>query len=376
MSIITIVFLVIVCFFLWRGYRKGFVNSLAPLLSLIIAYPAAIFLTNPLANFIFAHTSFTGMLVYFLSGSVIFFIVSFLVTTIVKGIARATPNNQFTNNSSKMGGASIGLFLGITLGLLTVYIIGLLPKSHSDNINIQEESLSDTFIKASAKTFISATASTAIQLALQDDTATHITKAFAEDPQEMLGHIQKLSKDEELKALMSDTETQTLLKNGDTQTLLKNWKFQHLMNSEDMQAILVNSDDTKDGKLSQQAAAERMIDAWRRTDAIKNDPRVVSIVNDSEFQQQLNSPNKLALMMNSKLKELTDIIFSNNYQTAEEFTHEYLDDLSQKVQTTDEPPAKKKSSFTEIEEETQRDTIYRWTDSNGNVHYSDEPIKR
>jgi len=380
MSIITIVFLVIVSFFVWRGYRKGFTNSLAPIVSLIVAYPAAIFLTNPLANIIFTYTSFTGMLVYFVSGSVIFFIVSFLVTTIIKGIARTVPSNEFTHNSSKIGGTTLGLFLGITLGLLAVYVIDLIPKPKNDNLSAQitskEDSFSDEFIKASAKTFVSTIASTAMQLTLQDTTATYITKAFAENPQEMLGHIQQLSKDAELKALMSDTEVQTLLKNGDTQTLLKDWKFQHLMNNEDMQAILVNSDDTKNGKLSQEAAAEKMVDAWRRTDAIKNDPRVVSIINDSEFQQQLNSPNKIALMMNSKLKELTDIIFSNDYKSAEEFTSEYLEDLSQKTQNTEKPSAKKKSSFAEIEAETQRDTIYRSIDSNGNVHYSDEPIKK
>lgn len=377
MSIMTVVFIVIVCFFIWRGYQKGFTNSFAPIASLILAYPAAIFLTTPLAKLIFANTTFSGMWVYFVSGSAIFFIVSFIVTTAVKGIARTVPVTPFTRKSSKASGTAIGMVLGVTLGLLAAYMINLIQTSKAFRSDTQasEQPFADQLLLSSAKTLVSTLASTAVQFALQDKTVTHITKAFAEDPQEMLGHIQNLSNDNNLKTLMSDEETQTLLKNGNTEALLKNWKFQHLMNNEDMQAILVNSDDTKDGKLSQQAAAEKMVDAWRRTDAIKNDPRVVSIISDPEFQQQLNSPNKIPLMMNAKLKELTDIIFGNDYKTAEEFTNEYLEEMAQKVQNTEKRATQKKNSFAEVEEESKREVIYRWTDSNGNVHYSDQPVK-
>jgi len=347
MSIITSVFLIIVGFFLWRGYRQGFAKSLAQILSLAIAYPAAIFLTNPLAHFIFAHTAFTGMLVYFAAGSFIFFIVTFTVTNLLKRFAQTLPVNQFTVNGSKLGGAVIGVLVGGIVGLIAVYAIGLAQKfqTKQPDLSVQTSS-NESLIEAISKTFVGTAVSTATQFALHDKIATHITEAFTQDPQAMLTHMQKLNNDGELRILITDPEIQSLLKKGDTQTLLKDWRFQHLMNNQDMQAMLINTEDNQSGKFSQQIAAENMVSAWRHTYAIKNDPRIVAIINDAEFQQQLNSPNKLPLMLNPKLKELTDIIFSSEHPV------ESIDPVA--------VPAAQ---------------IYRWTDSSGRVHYSDEPVK-
>lgn len=324
MSFITTLFLIVVGCFLWRGYQKGFMASLAQILSLLIAYPAAIYLTNPLANFIFNRTAFSGMLVYFAAGSAIFFVVGLLVTSLIKGAARAFPQSEFTARGSKIGGALLGLVVGGTIGLIAVYAFALTQKPGANDMAIasnlnpgQEKSSSDAFIESSAKKLISTAASTAVEFALQDKAATHITKVFAQNPQKMLGHVEKLSSEGELKKVMEDPKIQLLLKNGDTQALLNDWKFQQLMNNSDMQAILVDTEDTKSGKWSQEVAAEKMVDTWQRADAIKNDPRVMAIMTNAEFQQQLNAANKLPLMMNPKLKELTDIIFSNDYQSAE-----------------------------------------------------------
>lgn len=396
MSFITSVFLIIVGFFLWRGYQKGLMASLAQILSLAIAYPAAIFFTTPLANFIFSHSSLSGMLVYFAAGSAIFFIVGLLVTSAIKLAARAFPQSEFTAKGSRVGGALIGVLVGGTIGLIAVYAIGLAqpPASPmaaaSDMTRVddaltthpavstkpraaraQEKSASDSFIESSAKKLISTAASTAVEFALQDKTATHITKAFTQNPQKMLGHIQNLSNDGELKMLMSDPDIQRLLKQGDTQALLNNWQFQHLMNNQDMQAILVDSEDTKTGKVSQQVAAEKMVEAWQHSDAIKNDPRVVAIITDSEFQQQLNSPNKLALMMNPKLKQLTDIIFSHDYQLADNRQPEDIAPQPQAVNAdlSEQAVPQEKASAEE------KPKMYHWRDSSGKLHFSDKPAK-
>lgn len=358
MSFTTLVFLLLIVFFLWRGYRKGFIDSLAQILSLVAAYPAAILLTTPLANLIFNHTSFSGMPVYFVAGSVIFISVSFTVSKLIKIFYRRLPESQ---QREKTGGSVIGALVGTMVGLVVVYVIDLVKKPVLTAINTQQAPLPEkslphekTLIESSAKKFVSLAASTAVQFTLKDKTATHITKTLAEDPQVMLGHVQALANNDQLKALMSDAEIQALLKQGDTQALLQNWQFQRMMNNENMQALLVGSEDTKDGKFSQEVAAEKMLEAWRHTDAIKNDPRVEAILNDAEFQQQLNSSNKLPLMMNPKLKQLTDIIFSGEHSRQ----------------------SNSESDEVRVDSEEPRDKIYRWTDSNGYVHYSDQPIKQ
>jgi hypothetical protein len=51
-----------------------------------------------------------------------------------------------------------------------------------------------------------------------------------------------------------------------------------------------------------------MISALHRTDSVKNDPRVIEIVNDEQFQNQPRSSSPITLMTNPKLKKLVEII--------------------------------------------------------------------
>src|SRR5690606_14451287 len=98
---------------------------------------------------------------------------------------------------------------------------------------------------------------------------------------------------------------------------------------------------------------------------IKHDPRIIAIINDPEFQQQLNSSNKLPLMMNPKLNQLTQIIFSNETIPANGMLQ---------YQDIDNDNAAKKDEGAEHTEKSQN-KIYRWTDKDGQVHYSDKPLR-
>lgn len=391
MNISTIVFGGFVFFFLWRGYQKGFIGSITRIASWAIAYPAAIYLTNPLAKFIFTHSALDGMIVYFIAGSVIFLIVSLSISKLLNSFAASIPNNRITENSSKIGGAIVGCFVGGIVGLLAVYAIDLTQKPAtlaSQNTNSQEtfyvppikpdlekapiaEASPEAFINSNAKKLVSNIAATAIDLTLKDITATNFTKAFAENPQSMLGHIQQLNNDGQIKALLADSTVQGLLTRGDVNALTNNQEFQSLMNNTDMQAILENVSDEKTGKPSQQIAAEKMVAAWGRANALKNDPRVIAIITDPDFQQQLNSSNKLPLLTNPKLKMLTELIFNNTsataIDTAKQIDRYEIKDVSS-IEETQQPATN---------EDTKTDkTIYRWTDADGKVHYSDKQMKQ
>ena len=74
MHLTTIIFFALLAFFTWRGYQKGFIGSITRVLGWIVAYPAAIVLTKPLAKMIMQHTALDGLIVYLIAGSSIFFI--------------------------------------------------------------------------------------------------------------------------------------------------------------------------------------------------------------------------------------------------------------------------------------------------------------
>lgn len=414
MDAVTIFFLAIVAFFIWRGYQKGFIGSITRPLSWLIAYPTAIIFTKPLAALLIQHTALDGMMVYFIAGAVLFLGVSVLVAGLLNGLAKLVPRNATTDTGSKAAGASVGLLVGSVIGLLAVYGITLIKKPAPTDQSTQElahthsiastpsepsghtaklhsantqsptakvphikdlDSAKDSFIETSAKKLIGSVAATAVDVALDDSTATQVTKAFVQDPQTMLGHVQHVVNDGKMKALLADESIQSQLTTGDVHQLMDNPGFQDVMSNEHMQALVATADNTETGTTGRQATAEKMIAAWQRVNHLKHDPRIIAIINDPEFQQQLNSPNKLSLMMNPKLNQLAELIFSQetqatngmgNYKVHGYEVHDY------DKHSKDEPGSAQYSNPADPATENKPPTkIYRWTDADGNVHYSD-----
>ncbi len=407
MNFSTMVFGAFVFFFVWRGYQKGFIGSITRIVSWLIAYPAAIYLTKPLADFIFKHFPLKGMIVYFIAGSAIFLIVSYGVSKLLSIFSEENSEDTTTEQSSKIGGAIVGIFVGGIVGLLAVYAIDLTHKpttvtpqdnNHEELLYVPENNLSnnnqnnkslhtdsrstdsepagsklDSFIDDSAKKLVSTVAATAVNLTLKDPATTSLTKAFAENPQAMLGHIQQLSNDGDIKILLADPAVQELLTNGDTNALLNNKDFQNLMHNEDMQAILASVEDKETGKTSEQIAAEKMTVAWARANTLKNDPRVIAILTDPEFQQQLNASNKLPLLTNPKLQMLTELIFTNEQTAKTDLTK--IKNSTSTENILQPPSLQNEETVDEKAEKKPKPKIYQWTDENGKIHYSDSPTK-
>jgi uncharacterized membrane protein required for colicin V production len=387
MQITTLVFFALLAFFIWRGYQKGFIGSITRILSWIVAYPAALIFTPPVAKLLMQHTALTGVIVYFVAGAGIFLVVSFAVSILITTCGKFVPDNQITNNSSKIAGAGVGAFVGALTGLVVVYVLGLVltPKSNTLNenpiveqsaeaVNIATtsntpsavpalrdlQSANDSFIESSAKKLMGAAASVAVDLVLEDKTTSQVTKAFVQDPQTMLGHVQQMTNSGQMQTLIANENIQSLLTTGDTHALTRNPEFKALIDNPSMQALMAQSDVNSDA--GAQAAAEKMVFAWNRVQMIKHDPRVIAIINDPEFQQQLNSANKLPLMMNPKLNQLTQIILSQDSLAANGMGNYEVVDIN------------KNRSNRETTDDKTPTQIYRWTDDNGQVHFSDKPV--
>jgi len=416
-SITSLIFIVILAFFAWRGYQKGFIGAITRVLSFLIAYPAAIFLTKPFAHIVRAYTGLDGLILFLVVGCTIFLITSFLVSFLLSSMARLVPSNQFTDTSSKLGGTVFGLIFGGVIGLVVVYVIDIViqPAAKTAQVANQSETESartkaqrdqeaesikqyvvdggappapnpvDTrtsFIDRTAKKLVSTAASTAVGIITSDKTSTQITKTLTQDPQTMLGHVQNMTNNDEFKQLLNNPEFQAEMDQGNVQSLMQNRDFQELIQNPDMQAIIASAGDAESGTSAEQAAAEKMLLAWQKVSTLKNDPRVLEIVSDPAFQAQLNSNNKLSLLMNPKMRELSEIIFSNDAgidsryparSTAVKPKKYYVvEDITDGVQQNRAPEA---NPTLDKKKEIQEEKLYRWTDEDGSVHYSDKPIK-
>lgn len=403
MHLTSFVFFALLAFFAWRGYQKGFIGSITRILGWIVAYPAAIVFTKPVAKLLMQHTALDGLIVYLIAGSAIFLLVSLLVSLLLNLLAKLIPETDATQAGSKIGGAGVGVLMGALVGLVVVYAIGLvltpnlqpLPSEQVNKISTTDdpnnsantestpavgvphvrdlEKSNDSYIEASAKKLMGTVAATAVDLALDDKTTTQITKAFVENPQSMLTHVQQVANDGQMKELMADEKIQSILTTGDTHALLRDPAFQDLMNNPSVQALLAQSDVKND--VGSQAAAEKMVAAWSRVQTIKHDPRVIAIISDPEFQQQLNSGNKLPLIMNPKLNQLTEIIFNSKTVPANGMGQYQIKDINEAETDASIAPNNAANKAVGGEDTKPAATIYRWTDDNGQVHFSDKPVK-
>ncbi len=391
MSLLDIVFFALLGFFAWRGYVNGFWESASRLLGWALAYPAAIMFTRPLGDLLELHTPLRGLLAYFVAGSAVFLLVSFIASLVFKWLGQLVPANNFTERAGKFSGLALGLVIGGLLGLVVIYVLNLAPKTMAlvaTNLNqntqadtpqtsantaaktpaptglpsiAQLQQQKDSFIAASAKKLISTAAAEAVELTLKDTTATQVTRAFVADPPSMLGHVQALTQDGEVRSLLENPQIQTLLNREDIQGLMQSEEFKTLVANPHMQALMQETD--VHSEQGAQAAAEKLTLAWNRAQQLKHDPRVTAILRDAEFQQQLNSANKLPLLMNPKLKQLTEIFFSPAEQYAVRDLDQVPDRGSAIIETTSQTSDGK----------TVPTQIYRWTDAAGRVHYSDKP---
>ena len=104
----------------------------------------------------------------------------------------------------------------------------------------------------------------------------------------------------------------------------------------------------------EEALAGQLTDIWGRMQRVKNDRRVQDILNDPEFQQNMQSGNPVALLTNSRLLELADIVFSDEAVASE-------------------TGGQGGSGIQAASKETK---IYSWTDENGQTHFSDVDPER
>lgn len=321
MNIATITFFAIVAGCAWRGYRRGLLRSVLVIAGGVAAYVAAILLTRPVAEFLVDKSALDGLLVYIVAGSAVFCVASLLLNVPLKLLARRNAAPELSHGA-KLGGAAIGVVAGTLVGLLAVYAISLVQQPQTVEVtpgvwtpvstgeDAYARSPLDTFLVTNARKLLGAAAELAVDIALDDPSAAQFARAFVEDPRAMMGHAQQMANDERVTALMSDAQFQQRVKAGDVDAVMATPAFQDLMQDSHVQALVAESG--ADPEASEREVAETLVTVMGRAARIQEDPRVVAILNDPDFQRKLNAQDRLALVTDPRLKELTEILFSGS----------------------------------------------------------------
>jgi uncharacterized membrane protein required for colicin V production len=354
-----IIFIVVVLFVAYRGYKKGLIRSLSRVLSLLAGYVASILFTGQVAAIIASLFQLQGIAAFIIAALFLFIAAGVAVSFLFLLVGKLVAENETPSTASSIGGATLGLAVGMVVAFVIVWTFAFVR----DVRPAQETSSLPETQKSSIESLSNQVASKAVSAAMSLTSAqpevTKLSTALVEAPAEMALQAQRLASSNDLNALLSDPRNQSVLNSGDAAALQKLPAFQQLVNNADMMALAKSagmlSDSADNNQAVEVALASQLTDIWGRMQRVQNNRRVQEILSDPEFQQKVQSGNPLDLFTNAPLLELANIIFS---------------DAAAPHNASDNEPG----SATQLTPEKQT-TIYSWTDKDGRIHFSDVESK-
>ena len=342
-----ILFVLVVLFFAWRGFRNGLYKSIARVLSLLAGYGCAILFTGKLTPLIEAQFGLAGIAAFITASLILFIGASFGVSMIFWLVGRLLLDREPPSLPSAAGGGAVGSLVGVLLALVVVWTWGFVR-----GMQPLPESVARTppgKIEALANRAASGVVASAMNLCSAQPEVSNLSAALVASPGEIAQHGKRLLENEDLIGLINKPENQRLLDSGDYAAVQALPEFQRLLQNPDLQALASAAGMGQESSAAMEAKlAQQLTDTWNRVQRVKNNPRVQEIINNPEFVQRVRSGNPLELINNADLLELADIVFA------------------------EEPaPVDSPGAATALES-GKKTTIYRSTDSSGRVQYSDQ----
>ncbi|WP_339616132.1 CvpA family protein [uncultured Gilvimarinus sp.] len=360
MGVSAIIFGIATAFFAIRGYFNGFWGSLARIVALAGAYAATFFYSKDVAELIKQYTSLTGIAAYLVGSVALFFAALITIRLLFWILAKLTPSQGEGEPGplSRLGGAAVGAAAGALIGLLLVYLFGVYDSAQNLKQETPAQSRTTTPVDAAARKLVSKSAGGLLALSGKSDNAVRITESVVADPVESLDRVGRVSNNPDMRQLMADARAQRLMQQGKVDELMQVPAFRRLMEDDDLRQLMQDAGMDIDNRDDARDTAKKFALGYQQYQIKKDDPRVQAILHDPEFKQQLQSDNKLPLLLNPKVNELAEIIFVEGAQSIEQVDA----DSQYRIEDADNA---------EVDETGK--TIYRHTDESGRTYYSDRP---
>jgi uncharacterized membrane protein required for colicin V production len=355
MDVSSIIFAVVTAFFTIRGYCNGLWRSLTRLAGLIGAYTAAFYYSQEATAWTKQYTPLDGVAAYMAGSIALFFaaLIAIRCALWLLGKLLLPQRRSALAAPSRLGGAIIGAATGAVLGLLLVYLLGVYQAAQHPS---DTPPAPDNTIETNARQLVSKTAGKLLAWSGQDDQTVRVAESLAAHPVASLDRVRRISHNPDLQQLLENPRAQRLMRQGNIDELMQIPAFKNMMQDDDLQHLLQDAGMAINSRASARDTAEKFAQGWQQYHRKKDDPRVQAILQDPEFKRQLNSDNKLPLLLNPKVNQLATLIF--NTPSIAENLDEYT--IKDAASSTDEP-------------DTSGTTIYRHRDEDGGTRYSDRP---
>ncbi len=116
-----IIFLVVILFFGYRGYKKGIFKSLGRILSVLAGYVCAILYTGQATRLLEAEFQLQGIIAFLAASLLLFFGASLIVGLLFWLLEKLLIRDRTVSTASSLGGGVVGLATGTMLAIVIVW---------------------------------------------------------------------------------------------------------------------------------------------------------------------------------------------------------------------------------------------------------------
>lgn len=365
-------------FFATRGYKLGIKRASLALLGFVAAYASSLLWGRDVASGI------TGLGLHPLAAQVLAFI--FVFYAVYLGVVylppRFIPYLRQVSKAHRYTGAVAGALWGGLLGLVLVWSMNFVLAFSAPEVAWGSPAGSPDLFRRASTSLVAKSTSIGFSVLGRDAQEINMSRMLIESPEVFSASLDSLAKAPEMRAFWLDPEAQFYMSAGDIEKLVASSSFEALTHQRGFKTLVAaasareserGSEITEDEK---RVAAEKMAVVWRRLNALKSDPRVVSIIENPEVRALVEKQRTVALLSNPKVQELVGIVL--NYKGDDSPLYED----SPSVPAGD-PMAPERGSREEGREGTRNMTdmenspveaseIYRWTDDTGKVRFTDK----
>ena len=358
MDLSLIIFLCIVSYFIYKGYRNGILNITSRILSLASAYLAAFLFAKPLGHWIQENTSFEGLITYAMAGLFLFTLTSILLGIIFSKILTAASNNDHpVSHISSIAGGLVGSLVGILIGLFFVWFFSVMQSIYQEKKNLPITQSSK--FQQTAKDIAGSAVKSVVYGVTQQQDLADASAAILSNPAVNMKRFKNLNQSQVMREFFNNHQSQQALNSGNAKAVMNDPAFQKFVTQADFIELSKEFGFSKETGEMQKQMALRTTELWARINRVKTDPEYLALINSPEIQQIVNSSDVYALMSNSKVERMLEIISATEIPTVR------FDDIDIVVESQSEKAKTQKP-------QALSSKIYRWVDDKEQVHYSDK----
>lgn len=362
----TLVFLMVLIYSVWRGYRRGFQSGMVELVGLAVAYAVAWIAWQPFGHALSESGWFPGLSAYLAAPCMLFFGVSLafqIPHLFLRSMMKRREARGDSVLSQRVAGAVLGLGTGFVYAVLAVWSVMFLLRDGVEERHV---------IERISGRIVGATVAFLLDSRNASDTrgVKDIVQALTRDPGTAVKQLENLTRHEGLQQLLSTPEIQRQLTSGQPEELARTPEFRALLQDPALSRTcidlgLLDSDDPDETRGLRLARV--LSRTYQKLEQVKNHPELRAALQDPAWVHAMEQGDMGTILTDPRSLQIARLLLESPVPPS----------LAETPNAPPQPGPLQESATPSTPKPAElpvKDrTFYKWKDEQGRLHITDEP---